>query len=245
MAQTESSPEAGAGGEAPSVTGPASVWPYVLPLAGFLALTALEAYLPAAANGAPSPRWYPPAYTLKMVVVLGLLWHGRAIFRDLRPWPGLAGSCLAIGLGLLVTAAWVGLEGHYPEFPGLGKRAAFDPGALPLASRLMFLAVRLFGLVVVVPLVEELFYRAFLMRWIIEPEFTKVPIGRLTVRNVVVTTAVFGLSHPEWLPAVLTGLAWAWLVGQTKSVSACVLSHAVANLALGIYVLSTHEWKYW
>jgi CAAX prenyl protease-like protein len=244
MASTEPLPNHTAG-EAPSHTEAPSVWPYVLPLAGFLAFTALEAYLPTAPSGAPSSRWYPPAYTLKMVVVLGLLWYGRRIFRDLRPWPGVGGSFLAIGLGLSVTAVWVGLDGRYPEFQGLGKRAAFDPGALSLGSRLTFLAVRMFGLVVVVPLIEELFYRAFLMRWIIEPDFTKVPIGRLTVRNVVVTTTVFGLSHPEWLPAVLTGLAWAWLVGKTKSVSACVLSHAVANLALGIYVITTHQWKYW
>jgi hypothetical protein len=59
------------------------------------------------------------------------------------------------------------------------------------------------------------------------------------------TTAVFGFSHPEWLPAVLTGLAWGWLVWQMRSVSACVLSHAVANLALALYVMTTGQWKYW
>ena len=53
------------------------------------------------------------------------------------------------------------------------------------------------------------------------------------------------LAHPEWLPALLTGLLWAWLLRQTRSLSACVLSHAVANLALGIYVLTTGDWKYW
>jgi CAAX prenyl protease-like protein len=239
MATTDPDPNTGAAAEPPSV------WPYVLPLAGFLAMSALEAYVPTSANGAPSPRWYPLVYSLKLAVVLGLLWHGRKVLLDLRPWPGLVSSALAIGLGLLVAVLWVGLDGRYPAIHGLGKRAAFDPAALGPAARLAFLAVRFFGLVVVVPLIEELFYRAFLMRWIVEPDYTTVPIGHLTVRNVVVTTAVFGFSHPEWLPAVLTGLSWAWLVGRTKSVSACVLSHAVANLALGVYVVITHEWKYW
>ena len=57
--------------------------------------------------------------------------------------------------------------------------------------------------------------------------------------------AVLSFSHPEWLPALLTGLLWAWLLWQTKSVSACVVSHAVANLALGLHVITTGDWKYW
>jgi hypothetical protein len=245
MARTDPVPEMHAEDTALRASEP-SVWPYVLPLAGFLAMSALEGYLPTSPNGAPSARWYPLVYSLKLAVVLGLLWHGRRVLlRDLLPLPRPGGSVLAIGLGLIVTAIWVGLDGRYPAIQGLGKRSAFDPAALAPAARLGFLAVRMFGLVVVVPLVEELFYRAFLMRWIIDPDFTKVPIGLLTARNVVVSTAVFGFSHPEWLPAVLTGLAWAWLVGRTKSVSACVLSHSVANLGLGVYVIITHEWRYW
>ena len=108
-----------------------------------------------------------------------------------------------------------------------------------------FLAVRMFGLVVLVPLIEELFYRSFLMRWLIDPNYTRVPIGRVTPLGLAATTGVFAFSHPEWLPALLTGLAWGWLVGQTKSVSACVVSHAVANLALGVYVIARHAWRFW
>ena len=108
-----------------------------------------------------------------------------------------------------------------------------------------FIAVRLFGLVLLVPLIEELFWRSFLIRWLINPDFHKVPIGRVTPIAAAVSSAVFALSHPEWLPALLTGLLWAWLLWQTKSLSACVISHAVANLALGLHVLATGDWKYW
>src|SRR5262249_30312264 len=160
--------------------------------------------------------WYPIAYALKVVVVSVLLWACRGAWRDLRPLPSAGSLALAVAVGLAVAAAWVGLDGHYPALTLLGKRTAFDPSVLSPAGRGAFLAVRMFGLVVLVPLVEELFYRSFLMRWIVDPVYTRVPIGRVTPLGLAVTTGVFGFSHPEWLPAVLTGLAWGWLVGRTK-----------------------------
>jgi CAAX prenyl protease-like protein len=116
---------------------------------------------------------------------------------------------------------------------------------MPPAGRIGFVAVRMLGLVVVVPLIEELFWRSFLMRWVIDPNFARVPIGRVTPLAAVVTSGLFALAHPEWLPALITGAAWAWLLWQTKSLSACFVSHAVANLGLGLYVLSTGAWKFW
>ncbi len=222
------------------------VWPYVVPLAGFLALTALEGYLPITPTGAPSPTWYPAVYTLKVVIVSVLLWHCRTIFGDLRARPSPLGWCAAVALGLIVALGWVGLDGHYPELPFLGgKRTAFDPSGLAPLARGGFLLVRMIGLVAIVPLIEELFYRSFLMRWVVDPNYRRVPIGRVTPLGLGVTSAVFAFSHPEWLPALLTGLAWGWLLHGTRSVSACVISHAVANLALGIYVIVEHDWKFW
>jgi CAAX prenyl protease-like protein len=223
----------------------AMAWPYVAPLLGFLALTSLEGQLPTAPDGTPSPVWFPLAYTVKIVLVAGLLWWSRAAWRDLRPFPGPVALGLAVLVGLAVIVIWIGLDGHYPELKWLGKRTAFNPAVMRPAVRAGFLAVRFLGLVALVPVIEELFYRSFLMRWMIDPDIARVPIGRVTAAGLAATTAVFGFSHPEWLPALLTGLAWGWLVWQTKSVSACVVSHAVANLALGIYVLVTGEWKYW
>ena len=229
----------------PATDSSASVWPYVMPLIAFLALSALEGYLPKGTGDVPSPVWYPSAYTGNVAIVCGLLWACRVSLRDLLPIPSIASIALSVGLGLAVTLAWVGLDGRYPELSFLGKRIGFDPVTIGPIGRFLFLAVRLFGLVVMIPIVEEIFYRAFLMRWIVDPNFTRVPIGKVTPLGIGVTTAVFAFSHPEWLPAILTGLAWCWLLWHTKSVSACVMSHATANLALGIYVLVTGEWKYW
>ena len=97
----------------------------------------------------------------------------------------------------------------------------------------------------VVPVIEELFWRSFLIRWIIDNDFLRVPIGKVTPLAAAVTSVLFALAHPEWLPALLTGALWAWLSGGRKSLSACAISHATANLALGVYVITTHDWKFW
>jgi len=218
--------------------------PYVVPMVAFLMLTAIEGFLPKV-EGSLHPVGYPIGYTVKIVVVVVLCWLCRSAWRDLKPWPRGAALVLAVALGVLVTVLWVGLDGLYPEFAVLGTRVAFDPTVLPRLGEIAFLIVRMAGLVLVVPLVEELFWRSFLVRWVIDPDFARVPIGRVTPLAAAVTSAMFAVAHPEWLPALLTGLAWAGLLWKTKSVSACLVSHSVANLGLGLYVLSRGAWKFW
>ncbi|MGE3821376.1 MAG: hypothetical protein AB7I30_18350, partial [Isosphaeraceae bacterium] len=65
----------------------ADVWPYLLPMIGFIVLTSLEGQLPTSRDGAPSPFWYPLGYALKVLVVSGLVWWSRPTWRDLWPWP--------------------------------------------------------------------------------------------------------------------------------------------------------------
>jgi CAAX prenyl protease-like protein len=251
---TDTPAEADAKAQASTQTAPASpgsapiraIVPYAIPMAGYLVLSTFEGYLPAAADGRPSALWYPLAYTAKVAIVGALMWACRSTWRDLSIWPRLGATCLAVAVGLLVTVVWVGLDGHYPTLGDMGgSRAAFNPNVLPPAARGAFVLVRLLGLVVLVPVFEELFWRSFLLRWLIDENLSQVPMGRVTPLAAAGSSVLFGLVHPEWLPAVLTGLAWAWLLKQTRSLSACIISHATANLALGLYVLATGQWKFW
>ena len=220
--------------------------PYVAPMAAFLLLTSAEDWLPKGSAG-PHPTYYPVFYAFKIAVVAAVCWLGRSTWVDLRPRPGAGTLALSAATGLLVTLLWVGLDGYYPIYGEIGSRAAFNPGVLPLPSRVGFLAVRMLGLVLVVPLFEELFWRSFVVRWIIDPDdFRRVAIGRVTPAAGAITAALFAVEHPaEWLPALLTGALWAGLLHRTRSVSACFVSHAVANLGLGVYVLATGSWKFW
>ena len=222
----------------------AEILPYVVPMFAYVALGGLEGYLPQVDNQ-PSPTWYPIAYAVRVAIVAGLAWWYRSTWNDLRPRPGPLAIVLAIVSGLVVSALWIGLDGLYPSLPMMGQRIAFDPGRMSASGRLGFYAVRLAGLVLLVPLVEELFWRSFLMRWLIDADFRRVPIGKVTPMAAAGTSILFALAHPEWLPALLTGALWAWLLHQTRSVSACLISHLVANLALGLHVIYHEAWHFW
>jgi CAAX prenyl protease-like protein len=189
--------------------------------------------------------WYPLAYTAKVVITALLAWRYRATSRDFHPAPSWRVLAAAIVMGLIVCVLWIELDGHYPTFGFLGKRSAFDPASLAPIPRWGFIGVRLLGLVILVPLVEELFWRSFLMRWLIDPEFSNIPVGRVTPAAAGITSVLFAVVHPEWLPALLTGLLWAGLLWRTGSLAACFVSHLVANLALGLYVIAFGQWKYW
>lgn len=224
--------------------GGSDIVPYVVPMFAYVALGALESYLPSV-DGQPNAFWYPLGYAARVVIVGMVAWYFRATWIDFRPWPGIRPLVLAMVSGILVWALWVGLDGRYPALPFLGTRIGFDANALEPGPRWAFVGARMLGLVVLVPLIEELFWRSFLIRWLIEPDFQKIPIGRVTPMAAAVTSVAFALVHPEWLPAVLTGALWAWLLWQTRSLTACLVSHATANLVLGIYVIVTGDWKYW
>jgi uncharacterized protein len=220
------------------------ILPYVAPIFAYIALGGVESLLPQV-EGRPDPTWYLIAYSTKAAIVGLLAWWFRATWSDLRPSPSAAALWLAAFIGLVVWILWVGLDGLYPLLPLQGKRAGFDPYELSPLPRWIFITVRMAGLVILVPLIEELFWRSFLIRWLINPNFGEVPVARVTPMAALVSSVFFALVHPEWLPAILTGLLWAWLLWWTRSLMACVVSHAVANLALGIYVIVTHDWKFW
>jgi uncharacterized protein len=222
----------------------AEILPYVVPMFIYVTLAGAEGYLPQLGSQ-PSPAWYAVAYCARVGIVTALAICYRETWKDLRPWPGLFGTALAIVTGVLVTVLWVGLDPFYPRFGFMGKRTSFDPSGMDAFPRVLFYAIRMYGLVVLVPLIEELFWRSFLNRWLIDPDFRRVPIGRVTWMSGAATSGLFAAAHPEWLPALITGALWAWLLHQTKSLSACVISHAVANLALGIYVIHFGAWQFW
>lgn len=204
---------------------------HVLPYFAFVVLTFAQGKLPW--------PWAPfVIYPLKTVVVAGLLWFFRSEYPELRG----RFSPVAILAGLVIVALWVGLDPFYAH----ADRAGFDPTRVASpALRTLTIGFRVAGAVLVVPIFEELFFRSWLARWLIDPRFTEVALGKFTWLSFLATSLVFGLGHFEWLAGILTGFILHALVVWKKRLADAIVAHAVANLGLAAYVLKTGRWEFW
>lgn len=212
-------------------------WAYGGPFALFGLLTMAEGYLPA--------RYYPAAYLLKVCLVTAALAAAGAARRDITP--SLRGLLPGVLAGLAVFVLWIGVDRWVP-YPHLGTRAGFNPFAElpePAWAASAFVAIRFYGLVLMVPVMEELFMRSFLLRYFTNARFHEVPVGTYSAGAFGIVAALSAASHPEWLAGALAAAAYALLLTATRSLFAVVVAHAVTNAALGVYVLRTGDWKYW
>ena len=214
----------------------------IVPFAAFMALLAVRGALPADGSAGVDPRW---VYGLTVVIVGGLLawfWreYGELVAQALPTWRETA---LAVAVGLAVGALWVRLDAPWMQIGS--PTASFTP--LDAAGRLDWplVVVRWIGAALVVPVMEELFWRSFLMRWVQSPQFEGVVPQRVGAKAIVLSTFVFMLAHTLWLAAIVAGLAYAWLYVRTGKLWVPVIAHAVTNGALGVWVVMTGNWAFW
>ncbi|MBC7808063.1 MAG: CAAX prenyl protease-related protein [Akkermansiaceae bacterium] len=218
----------------------ATPWlPYVLPMLLFLVATQGESYLPKSV--------YPVAYAVKAVIVTAAL---AVCARTWRKELRFEGKAIALGIvaGLIGLPLWLGVDAITPPLAFLGTRTAYNPLVeIPDATlRTVFLATRFFGLAIMVPIMEEVFWRSFLLRYATDQDrWYTLPVGTFSLAALAIVCALFGVSHPEYLAAIVFTLLMAGLLRLTKSLLACIIAHGITNLALGIYVLLTGNWKYW
>lgn len=210
----------------------------LLPFAVYLAFLAVEDVLAAHSPGL-DVRWI---YPLKVGAVALLLWHYRGEYRELhvRPDPRWTGL-LAPLLGVLVFVLWINLDAGWLNLGGGGGFDPRDDGALRWDLALL----RLAGAALVVPLMEELFWRSFLLRWIDRSDFLAVEPARISLRALLISSVLFGLEHTLWFAGILAGLAYAWLYRASGNLWAPIVAHACTNLLLGIWVLHTGAWHFW
>ncbi len=207
---------------------------YVAPIAVFAVFTACEQYIPRS--------FFALAYGLKACAVTVALLVCRGPLSDIRPTRNGFGASVLIGLAVFV--AWVALDKLVP-YPHIGTRVGFDPYTLPAPGTIAFLVVRFYGLALLVPVMEELFWRSFVLRYVTDPDFLSVPIGSFSLVALIVMVASSALAHPEWLVAVVASLAYALWLRRTRSLFAAIVAHATTNAALGVYILAARDWTYW
>jgi CAAX prenyl protease-like protein len=214
----------------------------IAPFLLFMALLALRGYAPIDDSWGVDRRWL---YGLTLPLVGGLLlWWWRDYGELARQnLPTLAETGLAIVVGLAVFALWIRLDAPWMQ---IGEpTATFTPVDASGALIWPLVAVRWLGATLVVPVMEELFWRSFLMRWVDSPVFESVDPRRASLKAVLLSTFVFVLAHPLWLAAALAGLAYAWLYRRSGRLWTAVIAHAVTNAALGIWVVASGRWAFW
>ena len=219
---------------------------YVAPYVLFAGLGLLEG------SSAGEPR-YPWWYTLKIVLVTAAWWHYRARY----PKPSLKGIGLGTMVGVVGTVIWIGLSRlvmptdfveRLPSWlQSAGTRSGYNPFT-EISSPVFiwaFLAVRMIGLAAIVPLMEEVFWRGFVLRYLVDEDFESLAQGRFTPTSFAAVTLLFALTHPEFLAALAWGATVNWLYYRTRNLWACIVAHAVTNLLLGLYIIQTGAWDLW
>ena len=212
---------------------------YILPMGAFLLFTWA---------GAQWPSLFAASYAAKTVIAAGLLvflWPHYTKVRWNYWWLGVV-------MGVLGLVQWVGMEKlliyFWPNFPEITgePRDLTKVFASPTVAW-SFIVLRWAGATLVVPFMEELFWRDFLWRTVAAPaDFRLASIGEWDRGlPLLAVAAAFCVVHPQWLTAFTWGLMIGWLLLYTRSLGACIVMHAVTNFLLGLYVLVTGDWRFW
>jgi CAAX prenyl protease-like protein len=113
-------------------------------------------------------------------------------------------------------------------------------------SNPLVLSLRITRAALLVPLLEELFWRGFLPRWVVNNDWERVPMGTYNTLAFVGTAVLFASEHgPYWDVGLMCGLVYNWYMYKTKSLGDLVLVHAVTNAALSAFVVVTHQYAFW
>ncbi|HZZ44290.1 MAG TPA: CAAX prenyl protease-related protein [Tepidisphaeraceae bacterium] len=230
---------------------------YILPMGIFLVFTQV---------GVSWPAHYVFSYIAKTLIVpvaLVMCWR----YYTKIQWTHLG---LGVVVGVVGLVQWVGMDkllaiffqwAHVhgggwldwvPVYGSIGVSGvptdSFNPfKELPNPYYCWIFIVLRWGCAsLVVPVMEELFWRDFLWRNIIAPaDFKLAQIGERDRNAILFVALLFATVHIQWITAIGWGLLIAWLLIRTKSLGACIVAHGVTNFLLGAYVLYTHDWYFW
>jgi CAAX prenyl protease-like protein len=217
-------------------------WARVLPFVVFMVFLAARGAWPPGEAWAIDGTWI---YAFAVVAVSALLIWFRRCYTELSRSraPTARELLLATAVGVIVFWLWIFLDQPWMTLgePSASFRPVRADGTLQWGA----IAIRWVGAALMVPVMEELFWRSFLMRWIQNPQFESQDPRQLGVKAIVLSTFVFMLAHTLWLAAIVAGLAYALLYRATGKLWVPMIAHGVTNGVLGIWVVSTQNWQFW
>lgn len=211
----------------------------IAPFAAFIAFLALQPYL----EGVLEPRWIVVTRGLAVAVVLACFWRHYGELHRERLKAAASDWLLAVAVGVGIFFLWIGFSSGWST---LGEPSG---GFVPLRADggidPLLVALRLFGLAAVAPVMEELFWRSFLMRRIDWADFRRLDPRRASLVAFALSSALFALEHSQWFAGLIAGAGYAWLYMRSRSLWVPIVSHATTNAILGIWILLTGNWTFW
>lgn len=193
-------------------------------------------------------RWL---YILRISAVSALLLYFWRDYTELKRKPASADFLYAGIAGLLVLIIWIF---PYPDWLGGGDTQGFNPLSSstelsselgPKLSALFWISVRILGAALLVPVMEELFWRSFVMRWFDKADFLKVTPEKISNYAYVGSACLFALEHHLWLAGLFAGLVYGELYKTYRNLWIPIFAHVVTNGLLGIWIVVTGNWQYW
>jgi len=213
--------------------------PYVAPFFIFLALIGL------------SHLWPMPALAdeiLRLAVMLAVLSLVVRPVMDFR----MPNGGVSVLVGVAIFLLWIAPDLLFPQYRSF---FLFDNSVVGTARSSLtetarhdvpVLFLRTLRAVAIVPIVEELFWRGWLMRWVINNDFERVPLGAYSALSFWAVALLFASEHgPYWDVGLVAGILFNWWMIRTKSLGDLILAHAVANACLSGYVIAAGKWEYW
>lgn len=209
-------------------------WLRVAPFLIFVLLTSAQGLF-----GEAGKYWIYTGKSILGAVMLCWLWRKVTELR----WTI---SIEAVVVGVLVIVVWIALDPFYPKFVNPGKpwnpHQQFGEGS---ALAWFFVVARILGSSLVVPGIEEMFYRSFLYRYVVNQDFDKVSPRTFHLTSFLVTSTIFGFVHREWLAGILCGMAYQWLVLRKGHLGDAMTAHLISNLLLGLWIVYKGAWQFW
>lgn len=211
---------------------------YVAPFLAFVGIMAIER-----AISLPAQWLYPIRFLIVAALVGALSWP----YLSFRPSAPLA----SIGIGIAVFVIWVGPDllfgyRHHWLFENAFTGSAASSLAPGLKSNLGFILLRSVSSAALIPILEELFWRGWMMRWLIDSNFVKVPLGKYAPSAFWIVAVLFASEHGSyWEVGLVAGIIYNWWLVRTRNLADCILAHGVTNAALSVYVVASGQWQYW
>lgn len=218
-----------------------NILPRVLPFAIYILFLALSDYLSPLSNilslGSLTidTKWL---YTLRVVLVLSVLLFFFRSYSELKVVPAAKTFLVAILAGLLVFMVWIL---PYPAWAGVNNHAQLSNAG----QDAVWMASRLIGAAIIVPVMEELFWRSLVMRWVDDKNFLYFSPSNVSVLALMISSGVFASAHHLWLAGLFAGIIYGALYIKYKNLWVPIFAHAVTNGVLGVWVMCTGNWQYW